>query len=254
VSEITLEQFNELKRKYDWIYAKYVEQQDSIEENNMLDSAGVSAYKLIRNTYVFNGNDSLDATYPYVLDFEIVDEMTRIASVKLSFKISDFRAYSKAAASGGGSTSGSGGGQTSSSGGDDTTQEPSAVVGVAAGAGWIAHADGYLMTKTYNVASEYHTHSQPTHKHTISNHTHTTPNHTHNLTFGIYEDDQSPTISLYIDNGSGYGGKIGDYTKDKLGLEITSYITNAGFKKIKFESDTLARIQAWVMCKIDVRV
>jgi len=79
-------------------------------------------YNELRNTYVFNGDDSLDASFPFELDFEIVSEMTAINSVKLSFRISQFRAYSTAAASGGAVSSASGGGETptTSSGGAST--------------------------------------------------------------------------------------------------------------------------------------
>lgn len=74
-------------------------------------------YLELRNTYVYNGDDSLDGGKPLEVPFKIVSEMIAVRSVKLSFRIMPYRAYSTAAASGGGATSGSGGGQTSSGGG-----------------------------------------------------------------------------------------------------------------------------------------
>ena len=58
-------------------------------------------YQELRNTYVQQGQDSLDASYPFELDFEIVSEMTSIENIKLSFRIRKFRAYSVGSASGG---------------------------------------------------------------------------------------------------------------------------------------------------------
>ena len=238
-------------------------------------------YNELRNTYVFNGDDSLDATYPFELDFEIVSEMTAIVSVNLSFRIRKFRAYSTGAASGGGATSGatgtpSGGGATSGSGGATapTTENES---GRDTGAISAQHqhietgsVTGYQSANHHHpiprhthlvyIPDHYHTtpdHTHPNHTHTTPNHTHpnhthTIPNHTHALTFGIYEEAQSPTINIYIDNGAGYGGSIGAYTTDQLDIDIIAHISGTGFKRIKFMSNVRTRISAWVLCKIDL--
>ena len=52
-------------------------------------------YKELRNTDSFMDHDSLDPTYPFEMPFQIVSEMTSIVSVKLSFDITNFRAYAK---------------------------------------------------------------------------------------------------------------------------------------------------------------
>jgi len=39
-----------------------------------------------RNTYIFNGIANLDSTYPYIIDFELIDEMTKLVECKVSFK------------------------------------------------------------------------------------------------------------------------------------------------------------------------
>jgi len=204
-------------------------------------------YNELRNTYVFNGDDSLDASFPFELDFEIVSEMTTIDSIKLSFRISQFRAYSTGIPSGGGSTSGSGGGQTSS-----TNTSGSTNLFVFTEANYVTHVgqeskNGYLGSAydTLSLAAKAHTHS-------VDDHTHTVPNHTHSLNFGIYEDSQSPTIHYYIDNGSGYGSASGAFTTDQLDINITGSISGTGFKRIKFVSDKRCRIRAWVMCKVDI--
>jgi len=241
------------------------------------NSITADKYNELRNTYVFSGNDSLDADCPFELTFEIVSEMTSIENVKLSFKISKFRAYSKAATekeavsseNGGGPTSGSGGGPTSGSGGGQTSS-PSNL----GSSGWEAvHPDGNdfikkyaagiygiakatlvsnLHTHTHTVAN--HTHSVPSHTHSVPVHNHTIPAHDHALTFGIYEEDQSPTINVYISNdGINYGDSIGEYDAEDDTLDISiSGISGSGWKSIKFTSNALARISAIVMCKIDL--
>ena len=84
----------------------------------LTDSITANKYHELRNTYVYNAIDSLDASYSLEVPFKIVSELLTVQSVKLSFKILEFRAYSKDVASGGGATSGatgsaSGGGSTS---------------------------------------------------------------------------------------------------------------------------------------------
>lgn len=290
----------------------------------------------LRNTYVHSDQDSLDPTYPFELDFEIVSEMTEIRHVKLSFRIRNFRAYATGGASGGASTTGvketpsgggatsgaqgtpSGGGSTSgaqgtpsgggSTSGSATHNHPGStagggghdhyIPGSSANTGncepWpeycnlgAVHHHGYFFRSSSTATEGDHTHSlnitsdgahrhstpnhtHPNHTHTTPNHTHpnhthttpdhthpthnhTTPNHSHNLTFGIYEDAQSPTLTVKIDNGDGYGDSIGSYGADQLDIDITEHISDVGFKRIKFETDVRTRISAWIMCKVDIQ-
>jgi uncharacterized membrane protein YgcG len=230
-------------------------------------------YQELRNTYVQQGQDSLDAGYPFELDFEIVSEMTSINNIKLSFRIRKFRAYAKGAASGGGATSASGGGQSSGAGGGPTSGSGGATTPTSSASPtydithqifkWIPHNGGYLISQllehhssgryhTHMVSIGSHTHSVPSHTHYVYAHTHYVYAHTHNLTFGIYEETQYPTINVYIDNGAGYGSSIGAYTTDKLDINITGYISGTGFKRVKFTSNKRTRISAWVLCKIDL--
>jgi hypothetical protein len=87
-----------------------------------------------------------------------------------------------------------------------------------------------------------------------SAHTHTVtiPNHTHNITFGIYEETNDPTINVYCDDGSGYGSSVGQYGYDVQDLNLTSYFTSTGWKKIKFTSDELCRIAYVLEVKLDI--
>lgn len=321
------------------------------------------AYYELRNTYMFNDQDSLDPSYPFEMDFKIVSEMTAIVSVKLSFRIRNFRAYATGVPSGGGHTTPAGGGHTTPAGGGHTTPSgggatsgakgtpsgggaTSGATGSASGGGstsgsathnhpgstasetgasehihpiyisrcsvgqldyavgfdqtgplyYEASAGGVREHSTYfptdwgshshdlnivddgahthttpdhthpnhthttpNHTHPSHTHTTPSHQHTVSdhthivsNHTHTVSNHTHSLSFGIYEEVQSPTLNVYIDNGAGYGASIGTYTEDQLDIDISDHISGTGFKRIKFTSDKRTRISGMVECKIDL--
>lgn len=101
-------------------------------------------YNELRNTYVFNDQDSLDDSFPFETDFEIISEMTAIVSVKLSFRIRNFRAYATGVPSGGGHTTPSGGGSTSGatgtpSGGGSTSGATGAPSGGGSTSGSASH-------------------------------------------------------------------------------------------------------------------
>jgi len=50
-------------------------------------SANITEY---RNTYVFNDWGNCDATYPFIMNFELLDNMTKLVECKVSFKIRNF--------------------------------------------------------------------------------------------------------------------------------------------------------------------
>lgn len=235
-------------------------------------------YNELRNTYVQQGQDSLDPDYHFELDFEIISEMTAIQKILLSFRIRKFRAYSKGAADGGSCTPTSGT-KITPSGGLDTSgggSQPTATV-TEAGVPQMVQATGYTSVTNVGdggasgrlldnsvtfktVAASHHTHGLTAHTHSTPNHIHPAhdhtvdiPDHDHNLIFGIYEEAQSPTINVWIaDDGTNYGDSIGEYTEDELDIDITEYISGTGFKKIKFTTNLRTRISAWVLCKIDL--
>jgi len=281
ISNLELEQLKEDLRvtKY-----KLQEINDSLE-------GGLRSFNLkeMRNTYVINAQDSLDASYPMFVDFNIVSEMTKIVSIFVYFRIMNYRAYSTAATSGGGSTSGSGGGQTSSSGGGQTTSSgggqtsatenrdhyhqfivldttgatsvtfklaPSTALCAPAGSGnQYINTGGPSRTHTHTVAD--HTHTVADHTHTVADHTHTVADHTHDITYGIHEESNSPTIKFYVseDNGASFSDVFGPYKKSQTGgIEITTLLEGAGNKLLKFESDLRARLSVQIIVKLDIKV
>jgi len=263
--ELTQEEVDQIKN--DLRIAKF--QLQAINDNL---SSGLTSRNLasFRNTYVINAQDSLDASYPMYVHFNIINEMIKIVSVKVSFWILNYRAYSKAGVaagtpSGGGATSGatgsaSGGGSSSSSSDildamffqialvdhEGITNICRAAAGPYAG---IGNSD----------AIKAHTHDCPNHTH--PNHTHSTPahthpNHTHTAVYGIFEEETSPKIKFYVSENEGISYNdvfFGNYNTNKKDLEITSLLTGAGSKLIKFESDLRARLSVQIEIKIDIK-
>lgn len=233
-------------------------------------SIKADVYQELRNTYVFSDQDSLDSndTRPFEMDFEIVSEMTAIVSVKLSFRIRKFRAYATGLPAGGGHTTDAGGQKTSTAkshthSGQTTYGGGSHNHTTSTGEQYTTTVDGHrhkclLRSTTSSVGT--HTHglsisSGGSHDHTCPAHQHYVKAHQHTLTFGIFEEATSPRIHYHIANdGEHYGGPSIDYTTDQPHLDITSLIKDSGvgFKKIMFHSNALARVSAWVMCKVDL--
>lgn len=344
--KITRKEYNEFLAFKEEYQENEVRRNLLLQEQNDILAGGLRSANLkeYRNTMVFNESDSLDADNPFLMDIEVISEMTKIVSVKLSFKIKNFRAYSKSAvekeavssgassisssagggvvssASGGGQTpttssggsstptsagggvvtTASGGGSTSGSGGEQTSSQSSGGVGsrmyCEITGGLVAHEGGYhyssipdtnlvsRVSHTHTVAN--HTHSTPNHTHTGGSHTHTVtiaahthtvtiaahthtggshthniehthniPAHSHDITYGIHEEETSPTIQVFIsrDNGETYSLPLGSYTKDQGNLDITRFIDTVGEKVIKFTSDVRCRISARVLLKLDIK-
>lgn len=236
---------------------------------------GITSYNMkeVRNTYVINAQDSLDDSYPLYVHFNIIGEMTKIVSVWLDFWIMNYRAYSTAAASGGGDTSGSGGGvaiSSGSGGGYTATSQTEAtdLVSVEQISEYISvtnvgdeNKSGSLVgsASTMGVADGNHTHrvSIPNHKHSISidNHTHSTPDHTHDVTYGIHEEDNSPAVKFAISNneGNSYSDIYGPFKENQSAIDITNEIIGSGSKLIKFESTARARLSVQITVKLDIK-
>lgn len=43
-----------------------------------------------RNTMIFNDWGNCDSTYPFIMDFELVEEMTKLVECKVTFKVRNF--------------------------------------------------------------------------------------------------------------------------------------------------------------------
>jgi len=154
------------------------------------------SYMELRQTYVYNGDDSLDASYPFEIPFEIVSEMTSLISVKLSFRIMNYRAYST------GATAAAGGGQTSDGGsswpwgktgvrnpGDTSSEDPGDTSSEDPGD-----------TNYRDLGSHYH--SMPNHDHDVSGRTENadgTGSHSHNTSYNVNISSENPGNTDYRD-------------------------------------------------------
>ena len=52
-----------------------------------IKSANIIEY---RNTMVFNDWGTIDSTYPFIMDFELIENMTKLVECKVTFKIRSF--------------------------------------------------------------------------------------------------------------------------------------------------------------------
>ncbi len=149
-----------------------------------VDSLWARHYHELRNTYVFSDQDSLDASKSFEMDFEIVSEMTAIVSVKLSFRIKQFRAYAKGMVAGGAKVYTSGGGgavvKTSSSGGAQT--KTSTATGTPSGGGKTTYGGGAVVKTSSSGGGQTKTSTSTTHNHPGSTSSEEgSPNHYHRL-------------------------------------------------------------------------
>ncbi|MBA9087665.1 hypothetical protein FHR92_004150 [Fontibacillus solani] len=221
--------------------------------------------------------DNVDSTHPLKLKFYIDDDVMRIDKVKLSFSLERFRAYSKSVASGGGST------VTSSSGGGDVataesttinlnTTQPENVRGDTQidvsyyGTGGHNHGiphgtvfkdvDGVPRTwvasgnHTHYVNLQSHTHSinMPSHQHsvTIPSHAHSVsiPPHSHDIDYGIYESTYATGVRISVD-----GVIRGSQYYADSNIDLTQWITSAGWHTIELSSTQLGRVNASIYIK-----
>ena len=212
--ELTQEEYDELKNDL-----KTVKFQLQAINDNLEGSLTSKNFTSFRNTYVINAQDSLDASYPMYIHFNIIPEMVKIVSINVSFWFLNFRAYSTAAASGGAVSSESGGGETptSSSGGGETPTSSSVstpsgggstsgAAGTPSGGGNTSGAggattptssaggaqtssstSGYGIVRVLSLTAHDSGYLVKTYENTNSclySHTHTIVNHTHTVTIG----------------------------------------------------------------------
>jgi len=251
-------------------------------------------YAQLRNTYVYNSEDSLDAAKPFTIPFRIIPEADDIVSATLSFRIMPYRAYSTGAAAGGGGIE---------------TSEPNGAIW-----GWSTNnAESGVSIDNTNLGSHGHTpgghshdvsgstesedgtgeHSHDisqyscgtskedasigstnlgTHSHSVTEpwpdgHSHSLDNiddhthdvefeaHTHDITYGIFEEANAPTIHYHIDDGAGFGGASGNYTADAQDIDISGALTiraGTGWKNLRFDTDLRCRIFAIIELKLDI--
>lgn len=222
----------------------------------------------VRQYLPFQWEDSLDSTHEMECVFYIPDNALKV-SIKLSAQNLKYRAYSSSAK------------YISESA---TTGEITWIKGVNTNIPVSITVNKVgLDTKVYTNTNEYfytgaHKHSELSssdgkHQHSITlptslvtgvsissgtlldlNHNHPVNySHNHSLNYGIYEGTKCAGVNLYVDDGSGYGSAISSLGSDDnlaSNLSIGDYFSGTGWKKIKFSSTQLGRIQAQLIVEL----
>ena len=74
--------------------------------------------------------------------------------------------------------------------------------------------------------------------------------------FGIYEEDNSPTIKFYVSENEGISYNaifFGGYTTNQTDVDITSLLAGSGNKLLKFTSSARGRLSVQVEIKLDIK-
>jgi len=162
----------------------------------LIQAATITAdkYAELRNTYVYTFNEpGVDSSHPAEFPFKIVSEMTSIQSVKLSFRIMSYRAYSTGAESGGGSS------PTSADGGSgrwDTTGPANWTLGAATEGPSTQNttSDDPGDTEYYDIGTHYH--NMPSHDHDVTGRTENEDcgggSHSHDLSYNAGTSSEDP--------------------------------------------------------------
>ena len=184
--------------------------------------------------------DNVDSTHKLKLKFYIPDETVEIKQVKLNFSLEPFRAYETGAASGGGQTTSSGGGLNPTTGASSTwtTDANQGTVDFLYTSTVEGHQHGYAsLGEHYHGMNHTHNVSIPSHAHSVSN-------HTHSIDYGIYESTAATGVKVYIDGTLRLDNGGSGYTTDQANLDVTQWITTAGWHTIELSSTRLGRINA----------
>jgi len=83
--ELSTEELDQLKK--DLRIVKFQLQAINDQLEGRIKSSNVIEY---RNTMIFNDWGNCDSTYPFIMDFELISEMTKLVECKVSFKIRNF--------------------------------------------------------------------------------------------------------------------------------------------------------------------
>jgi hypothetical protein len=190
----------------------------------------------------FGGPGVFDSGSPMSVYVKVPDNVSSIASVKVTMAFRQFAAPATAASSGGGSTSGSssaGSSGSSSASSAGTSNGFLVVTNSSHNHGGTVPSDiagnttlGYDMID--HVHSIAHTHGIP--------HTHSTPDHAHGLDYGTFEESYPASHSCSLKTFKRIGGTwtlqntISGITADLDDEDLTSVITGPGDWRLEVKS------------------
>lgn len=144
----------------------------------------------------------------------------------------------------------------SSTSGDYHTHSYTEVTGIS-GSGAHEHSLDSSSANTLASGKHSHTYAKPSEANAAGSHVHNFDmDHGHDLIFGIFEGTIPASVNLYCDNGSGYGSAISLGSNEILAseLNLSSYFSGTGWKRMKFTSSRLGRIVAQLILQVDITV
>jgi hypothetical protein len=198
----------------------------------------------ILQTYSFVAQDNLDGSNSLIIPFFIDEGTHEVRECKINLILDHFRAYSKAAASGGTLTSESGGS-------DVVTSEVNASTTVSqmdqAYTGEV-HYTGVDGDMNHHNHPHAHKHFLEGHDHQvhINNHKHNIAAHSHDLVFGIYKGTNASNVGVSV-NSHLVTNAINTNTE----VDIAQYV-QVGWNRLEISSSSLGRVVASVFLKLFV--
>ena len=84
--ELTQEEYDEIIENQKTVKFQLQQLIDLLE--GRIRSANIVEY---RNTMIFNDWGVLDTIHPFIMDFELVEEMTKLVECKVTFRIRNYR-------------------------------------------------------------------------------------------------------------------------------------------------------------------
>jgi hypothetical protein len=197
--------------------------------DNLMPSQAINNVRKGLQTWQVGSIDSVDADSGLILNVYLPATTVSVLTALLRFKLLKFRAYSKAAASGGGET---------------VSISTDSSLSTAA-----EYLSGYphdhtlsgstILEKDVTIVMQAHVHAIP--------HSHTVSSHAHNITYGIYESVSSATGVTVTINGTNRTAALGGpFTTDQSGLEIKDYLVAGQYNEIILGSTQLGRIDSSV--------
>lgn len=220
--------------------------------------------------------DNVDAAHKLKLKFYIPDGVLKVQKLRLNFSVEAFRAYETGAASGGSTLVTATIGNTYAAGSQGTYKIENELVAGGTIIGGLSNIqtstdgshnhtidftghdheyydDGVLQTTAIGqVVSGKPTNSSGEHSHTLYSHNHfithehniTIPAHTHDITYGIYESTSAAGCKVYVDGTLRLDNGGAGYSADQANLDLTQWVSTAGWHTIEISSTQLGRINA----------
>lgn len=224
--------------------------------------------------------DNVDGSHPLKLKFYVDDGVISVNKVNLNFSLEAFRAYSI----GSGTAGNYGGGfsitggvigevftdtgitqQSGLGGGHDHTASSGSAGSHDHGGAAGSHNHGNVDNASYAppISSDgSHSHSvsvssvdNHTHLIELQNHSHTINiDHTHDVIYGIYEGTTASGVKVKVDGVERLNNGGAGYSTDQNSLDLTTWITTAGWHTVELTSSQLGRINASLYIKSFVGV